>query len=199
LKLERQFTFSSSASDFLKKSGFDFSKVFTDGVPYLSRHEEYERQEENSARADKKLKIPDIPINPDDVQTVEFMRYARKTVKDWVKESKNKPEVDYCNIGYPGKEDTPLNSFQRRLIYQIIRNEFPTLQCFARSDGHFMQVKKLDVKAELEVCCLICVGYVAHQPFVQSCGSYPPLSHLAKAIINQYSYLSQDQDSADVE
>jgi poly(A)-specific ribonuclease len=88
LKLERQFTFSSSASDFLKKSGFDFSKVFTDGVPYLSRHEEYERQEEYSARADKKSKIPDMPINPDDVQTVEFMRYARKTVKEWVKESK---------------------------------------------------------------------------------------------------------------
>ena len=88
LKLERQFTFSSSASDFLKKSGFDFSKVFTDGVPYLSRHEQYERQEEYSARADKKSKIPDIPINPDDVQTVEFMRYARKTVKEWVKESK---------------------------------------------------------------------------------------------------------------
>lgn len=34
--------FNSSACDFLSKNRFDFGKVFTAGVPYLSRDEEAE-------------------------------------------------------------------------------------------------------------------------------------------------------------
>lgn len=59
-----------------------------------------------------------------------------------------KPEYDYVNIG---NEDGPLNAFQRRLVHQLVRNEFPSLVTFARHDASFMQVMKYDVKRETGV------------------------------------------------
>lgn len=88
LRLDRQFTFSTSACDFLNKNSFDFGKVFREGVPYLSRDEEDERREEYAQRASKNAKIPDIVIAADDMSTIEFSRAARKTISDWVKEEK---------------------------------------------------------------------------------------------------------------
>ena len=59
------------------------------------------------------------------------------------------PEYPFVNIG---KDDGALNAYQRRLIYQLVRIEFPGCRTFARNDGHFMQVEKLDEKKEAEVC-----------------------------------------------
>jgi len=33
----------------------------------------------------------------------------------------------------------------------MVRNEFPTLRTFARNDGSFMQIERLDLKKEEEV------------------------------------------------
>jgi poly(A)-specific ribonuclease len=88
LKLDRNFTFSSSACDFLNKNGFKFDKIFTSGVPYLSRVEEDEVREEYSQRADKQAKIPDITISPNETATLEFYRDARKTISTWAKNPK---------------------------------------------------------------------------------------------------------------
>lgn len=51
------------------------------------------------------------------------------------------------------REDGALNGFQRRLIYQLVRAEFPKLRVFGRNGGDFMQVEKLDEKKEADVCC----------------------------------------------
>lgn len=50
------------------------------------------------------------------------------------------------------REDGALNGYQRRLIYQLVRAEFPGLRVFGRNNGDFMQVEKLDEKKEAEVC-----------------------------------------------
>ena len=76
----------------MTKNGFDFGKVFKEGVPYLSRDEEDERRAEHSQRAKKNASIPDIVVGPEDLSTIEFSRLARKTIKDWV----NDPKV--CNL-----------------------------------------------------------------------------------------------------
>ena len=47
----------------------------------------------------------------------------------------------FVNIG---RDEGALNGYQRRLIHQLVRNEFPGLRTFARNDGWFMQVEKLD-------------------------------------------------------
>ncbi|PBP26994.1 CAF1 family ribonuclease [Diplocarpon rosae] len=143
LRLDRTFTFSTSACDFLKKNSFDFGKVFKEGVPYLSRDEEEERREEYAQRASKNAKIPDIVIAPDDVSTLEFSRSTRKTIAAWAR--KPEAEHDFVNIG---NDAGPMNAFQRRIVHQIVRNEFPSLRVFARNDGSFMQVERLDQERE---------------------------------------------------
>ncbi|KAF8849230.1 CAF1-domain-containing protein [Acephala macrosclerotiorum] len=144
LNLSRNFTFAASASGFLLKNGFDFGKVFKEGVPYLSRDEEIELLEEFKERANHNAKIPDMIVAPDAHETLEFLRLARKTVNTWLKDSK--PEFAFANVASPAG---PLNGYQRRLVHQLIRNEFPGLRTFARMDGSFMQVEKVNTEREL--------------------------------------------------
>ncbi|KAF4624877.1 hypothetical protein G7Y89_g13293 [Cudoniella acicularis] len=143
IKLERTFSFSSSACDFLQKNRFDFGQVFKSGVPYLSKREEDETREEYMNRADRNSKIPDVVVSASDPVALEFYRNARKTINAWVNDPK--PAYEFCNITSP---EGPLNAYQRRLVHQLVRNEFPTLRTFARNDSHFMQVVKLDPAAE---------------------------------------------------
>src|SRR4051812_30438138 len=56
--------------------------------------------------------------------------------------------MSFVNIG---SDAGALNAYQRRLVHQLVRNEFPTLRTFPRNDGYFMQVEHLDVKKEEEV------------------------------------------------
>lgn len=129
----------------------------------MSREEEDESRAEYRQRADKNAKVPDIIIAADDSATLEFYRSARRNISTWFKTVKVrylsismniythlvKPELYFVNIGNPSG---PLNGFQRRLVHQLVRNEFPTLLVRSRNDGSFMQVTKLDVKREADVC-----------------------------------------------
>jgi poly(A)-specific ribonuclease len=56
-------------------------------------------------------------------------------------------EMDFINISAPGG----LNGFQRRLVHQMIRTEFPAYRTFSRNNGEFMQVEKLDHEREASV------------------------------------------------
>ena len=53
-------------------------------------------------------------------------------------------ELDFVNIGHPDG----LNGLQRRLVHQLVRNEFPSCRTFGRGGGEFMQVEKLDPEKE---------------------------------------------------
>lgn len=145
-KMDRRFEFSSSACDFLIKNNFDFGKVFSSGVPYLSRHEEKEIRKREAGRADQNQKIPDIALAPGSPE-LDFYRAARATISTWVNDLK--PERTWVNID-AGK-DKDLNGFQRRLIYQLVRSEFPGYRTFGKLDGSFMQVVKTDPEEELKV------------------------------------------------
>jgi hypothetical protein len=68
-------------------------------------------------------------------------------------------ELDFVNIGYPNG----LNGLQRRLIHQLVRNEFPSCRVFARSGGEFMQVEKLDPVKEAMVSHMQSLPYGADQ------------------------------------
>jgi poly(A)-specific ribonuclease len=84
LKLDRKFSFSSSACDFLNGCGFDFGKVFSTGVPYLSGKEEAELLEEFERRSEKNKKIPDITIPLSDSKALEFYENARLRIRGWL-------------------------------------------------------------------------------------------------------------------
>lgn len=58
--------------------------------------------------------------------------------------------MDVFNEDGPVK--APLDAYQRRLIYQLVRKEFPALRTFPRNDSSYMRIEKLDLKREAEVC-----------------------------------------------
>ncbi|KAH8653092.1 ribonuclease H-like domain-containing protein [Tricladium varicosporioides] len=147
VKLERTFSFSSSACDFLQRNHFDFGRMFRHGVPYLSRKEEDELREEYMGRANRNSKIPDVVVSTSDPNALAFQRNSRDTIKAWL-EKDSKTKNPFVNITQP---TGPLNAYQRRLIYQLVRNEFPELRVFAKNDGHFMQAEKLDVENEEKI------------------------------------------------
>ncbi|KAF7892109.1 hypothetical protein EAF00_008411 [Botryotinia globosa] len=137
--LDRKFSFSSSATSFLQSNGFDIGAVFTMGVPYLSEQEEVEARERYDQRIERNAAIPSIVFDPSDVGTLEFYRRARSIITEWI-EAKE-PKMTFVNVDNP---KGPLNGFQRRLVHQLVRSEFPQCRCFARLDGSFMQVEKID-------------------------------------------------------
>lgn len=151
--IDRRIVFSSSATDFLQREGFDFGKVFRSGVPYMSIEEESEARKNYQHRINSTSSIPDVIISPSDVEALGFYRSARATINRWIKAPA--PKDSYVNI-HPasGNEDEPLNGYQRRLTYQLVRNEFSEYRVFGRLDGHFMQVSKREpVKEEKVFCC----------------------------------------------
>ncbi len=83
LKLERVFSFSGISSGFLHSKQFDFGKVFTHGIPYLSRDEEAACREEFKQWADNSAKLPYVPIPLDEPKTLAFYNRARQTIHDW--------------------------------------------------------------------------------------------------------------------
>ncbi|KAI9641526.1 hypothetical protein NHQ30_010338 [Ciborinia camelliae] len=141
--LDRNFCFSSSATNFLQSNGFDIGAVFTNGVPYLSEQEEVETRERYDQRIERNAAIPTIIFDPSDVGTLNFYRRARSTITEWI-EAKE-PKTTFVNVDNP---KGPLNGFQRRLVHQLVRSEFPQYRCFPRLDGSFMQIEMIDHERE---------------------------------------------------
>lgn len=63
----------------------------------------------------------------------------------------SQPKLNFVNVGHPEGNLKALNGFQRRLVHQLVRKEFPTLRAQARKDDTFMQITELDVQKEAEV------------------------------------------------
>lgn len=60
-----------------------------------------------------------------------------------------KPEKPFVNIG--DEKGGELNGFQRLLVHQLVKNEFPGYRSFARNRQSFVQVEKVEPKKEAEV------------------------------------------------
>lgn len=106
---ERNIVFQSSAADFLKGQGFDFGKVFSSGVYYLSHAEEEETRRRFRQRIDQQASNARPVIQPGDTNALEFCRHARKTISDWVNAEKVQfssslhagtltPDVWFCSL-----------------------------------------------------------------------------------------------------
>ncbi|TAQ85737.1 hypothetical protein B7494_g5940 [Chlorociboria aeruginascens] len=145
-EIERKFSFSSSACEFLYRNGFNFGKIFSSGIPYLSKEEENETRTRNNERIKRTATIPDVVIPLEETETLAFYRESRNTITTWI--NAKKPKTEFVNVGNPKGS---LNGYQRRLIHQLVRTEFPKYRTFARNDGHFMQIELLDQKQEDEV------------------------------------------------
>jgi len=94
LRLERNFTFSTSACDFLTKNHFDFGRMFREGIPYLSQREQRDVEEDYDQRENRVASIPDITIPPSDTTNLTFVRQARQDITAW----STNPKVGFGKI-----------------------------------------------------------------------------------------------------
>jgi poly(A)-specific ribonuclease len=167
LDLERQFSFQSSAVEFLLKNNFAFNVSFEDGVPYLSREEEEQAKRKFKDRSKKEY--DDIEVSDSDVLTQQFLDKVRGEIGEWQKKSREEG-VEIVSLAtrsqmhkvltilkmsrtahWKEKQETggDLTGFDKRLIHQLIRNEFPELVSIGRRQSIF--IKPMDEERELQV------------------------------------------------
>ncbi|KAK4540188.1 hypothetical protein LTR36_009686 [Oleoguttula mirabilis] len=151
LDIERIFSFQSGAVEFLLKVGFDLAKPFSRGVPYLSRLECGEARDKHAKRQDKSA-MADIQIKPTEVESLAFLERVRGLISAWVA-SRNMDTPEYINIGaidaeiiVDGQAPEELSRFEKRLVHQLVRAEFPELVSLPKRG--FVQVVRFDQERE---------------------------------------------------
>ena len=146
LDVDRTFSFHSGAAEFLLGVGFKFDLPFTSGVPYLSRDEAQLAEERAAARNDKSS-FTDIEIKPEDVQALEFLKRVRSEVDGWLETGQPSPySVVIGPVQNNGDINPELNRFERRLVHQIVRAEYPDLVSIPNKG--LVRVSRLDPERE---------------------------------------------------
>ncbi|KAI5361993.1 Putative ribonuclease CAF1, ribonuclease H-like superfamily [Septoria linicola] len=132
LDVERIFSFQSGAAEFLLGVGFDMMRPFARGVPYLSRAEAKIAREKYAKRQDKSA-VADIQIKPTEVESLAFLDRIRGEIRAWTA-SKRMDTPEYLMIlpassAFLKEGDIPeeLSRFEKRLVHQLVRAEFPEL------------------------------------------------------------------------
>lgn len=115
---------------------------FSEGIPFFSREEESRARTAAASRRNKS-EIKDIYIKDEDVESFEFIRGVRREIQDW--KSKNMPGA-FVNIAPANhsvsSQTRGLNGFQKRLVHQLVRAEFPDIVSLSKSD--FIQLIPYD-------------------------------------------------------
>jgi poly(A)-specific ribonuclease len=154
LDIERIFSFQSGAVEFLLKVGFDMALPFEHGIPYLSRLETHEARTKHAQRQDKSA-IADIQLKPSEVESLAFLEHVRGEIKSWLA-SRNIDALEYLNIGPVPTDETTvkdnseppqeLGRFEKRLIHQLVRAEFPELVTISKRG--FVQIVRFNKERE---------------------------------------------------
>ena len=87
VNVERDFTYSSSAVNFLRGQSYDMSSPFSKGVPYLTRQETKHAWARAEVRFDRNS-IPDIQITESDTHAIDFVTKLKEEISDWEKSTK---------------------------------------------------------------------------------------------------------------
>ncbi|EDU42758.1 CAF1 family ribonuclease [Pyrenophora tritici-repentis] len=134
LDFEREVRFQTGACTFLLNNGFDLGAPFAKGVQYLSREEAERAKQMAWDRLDNKNPIPDLQLKEEDVESLDFMRRIREAIKTW-KTSKALHLDVTTHTGLPDKPAMPvITRFEKRLVHQLVRAEFPELVTIGRSE-----------------------------------------------------------------
>lgn len=141
-----KFICQSSSIDFLASQGFDFNKVFCNGIPYLNQEEEAQLREQTEERRNQHANGVGTPsyISP---SSSKGPAHVPEEHKDFINRVIEKVEALFTN-----SEKTldlePCTGFQRKLIYQTLNWKFPkglhveTIE--TEKKERFIQVSKVD-------------------------------------------------------
>jgi poly(A)-specific ribonuclease len=140
LDVERVFSFQSSAVEFLLRNNFSFDLPLHNGVQYLSRVEEAEAIQKANERLDFRNRFEDIQLTERDVDALDFITKVRGEIDDWVQSKVVFPRT--ITIGSKTKHwrdlnpgDADLSPFERRLVHQLVRADYPQLTTISRADA----------------------------------------------------------------
>ncbi|CAE7187833.1 hypothetical protein P3342_008824 [Pyrenophora teres f. teres] len=134
LDFEREVRFQTGACTFLLNNGFDLGAPFAKGVQYLSREEAERAKQMAWDRLENKNPIPDLQLKKEDVESLDFMRRIREAIKTWKTGSSSSLDVT-THTGLPDKPAIPvITRFEKRLVHQLVRAEFPELVTIGRSE-----------------------------------------------------------------
>ncbi|XP_056890770.1 poly(A)-specific ribonuclease PARN [Takifugu flavidus] len=143
---DKKFICQSSSIDFLASQGFDFNKVFCNGIPYLNQEEEAQLREQTEERRNQQANGVGTPsyISPSSSK-------GPAHVPEEHKEFINKV-IEKVEALFSGTEKTlvlePCTGFQRKLIYQTLNWKFPkglhveTIE--TQKKERFIQVSRVD-------------------------------------------------------
>jgi poly(A)-specific ribonuclease len=154
LDVERIFSFQSGAAEFLLSIGFDMSRPFVMGVPYLSRAESKMARQKYATRQDKSA-VADIQIKPTELEALAFLDRVRTEINGWVKS----PDMDTPNykmivpesneFSKEGDRPEELSRFEKRLVHQLVRAEYPELVTISKRGA--IQVVRFNKEREERV------------------------------------------------
>lgn len=100
--MDKRFICQSSSIDFLCKSGFDFNKLFYEGIPYLNVGEENEIRAKIEVSGERE----EIIITE---SCQKFIEETMSKISDWLQNSTEKVMIL-----------SPCNALFRRLVYQEV-------------------------------------------------------------------------------
>ncbi|KAF2763420.1 CAF1-domain-containing protein [Pseudovirgaria hyperparasitica] len=151
LDLERTFAFSSSAVEFLLSHSFDMAKPFYSGVQYLSRTEDDLAMKLAMDRLDR-VQLDDIQLSPSDVDSIAFLDAIRSIVGAFVKSDDRVPYIDILSHDSFAKKQPEfgeLGQFEKRLVHQLVRAEFPGYMTLGRRSS--VRVQRIDDSREASI------------------------------------------------
>ncbi|XP_041435224.1 poly(A)-specific ribonuclease PARN-like isoform X5 [Xenopus laevis] len=119
---DKKFVCQSSSIDFLANQGFDFNKVFRNGVPYLNQEEEKllrdqyeERRSQSNGASTMSYVSPNASKTPVSIPDEQkgFIDKVVERVEDFLKNDQKSMNVEPCT------------GYQRKLIYQTLNWKYP--------------------------------------------------------------------------
>ncbi|XP_067115164.1 poly(A)-specific ribonuclease PARN [Osmerus mordax] len=115
-----KFICQSSSIDFLASQGFDFNKVFRNGIPYLNQEEEAQLREQVEERRSQSNGATPSYISP----SSKGPAHVPDEHKDFINRVVEKVEALLSNSDKTVDLE-PCTGFQRKLIYQTLNWKFP--------------------------------------------------------------------------
>ena len=149
LNLDRDITFSSGAVDFLLFHHFDLNSPFKNGVRYLSRDEAALAKTIGYKRLENKGAADDLGATADDVASQDFMKRVREVVGAWSFSKQGPLDITASVCTRESESDRSLTRFERRIVHQLLRADFPDVVSFSRGDC--VRVDKLNPDREANI------------------------------------------------
>uniref|UniRef100_UPI0035900834 poly(A)-specific ribonuclease PARN-like isoform X2 n=1 Tax=Myxine glutinosa TaxID=7769 RepID=UPI0035900834 len=115
------FVCQSSSIDFLANQGFDFNKVFREGIPYLSRDAEQELRDllEERQRQANEAASSAAPVSPS-------THVIPDEHKDYIAGIVQRVQEFLEDLACETMDLEPCTGYQRKLIYQVMNSRYPT-------------------------------------------------------------------------